>query len=236
MIFRAAAIALTLVCATGAYAEEPAPAETAAPATQYAPEHLAAAHDFYSAVIFDNGMLEQIFQTLEADSLPDLRTRIERSQIYREAPPARRQALMNIIDNLPTYLRQELTAALVEIGDRVAPRFAERMTEEELRQTATFMRSEEMRPAWEDLAETVTDRDKPTPNFPNWRRVGSFAETPAGQAFGRESPAMSDMLTEESDLAMQMVFPRLLTVIAGQLCDALAEDCPPQMRETAGRT
>jgi hypothetical protein len=80
------------------------------------------------------------------------------------------------------------------------------------------------------------DADGPTRNFPDWRSVDDFARTPAGQAFGHKADTLGVIMKEETDQALATLSPRMTTVIAGQVCDVLGEDCPSNIRDAAGRT
>ncbi|MEZ5961563.1 MAG: hypothetical protein R3C30_14235 [Hyphomonadaceae bacterium] len=238
MNLRAAVLAFALIAAavapTHAQVNEGAPRE-AAPVATLSPEQVAAGENLFRAIVFDGGAVDRIFEHMEAEVIPELRSDIISSPLYREASPDRREALMQVIDNLPVFMRQELTAGLVTIGASAAPRFAERMSAEHLNATAEFMRSPEMRVRWRAIVEDRIDLDKPMPSFPDWRDVGDFAQTPAGQAFAEQQEALGDILDEESERTLAIVFPRMLAGLSGQMCDALGSDCPDHIRDAAGR-
>lgn len=234
MNLRALILAVGLVAggATFAYAQDGT--ETAQPRVLTA-DAIAAGDNLFRAIVFDGGAVERMFEFMESDVVPSLRRDIISSPIYREATPERREALMLVIDDLPDYMRQEITAGLAEVGTRVAPRFAERMSIEHLNATADFMRSPEMRAQWRNIVETRIEDNKPMPSFPEWRMVGDFAQTPAGQAFAEQQAAFADIMDEESEQTLSLVFPRILATVSGRMCDALGEDCPAYLRDSAGR-
>jgi hypothetical protein len=236
MTLRSAILAIALVMGTPAYAqEEPQSADVASQRDQLSPEHIAAGENLFRAIILDGGALNRMFEVLEAQMLPGLRTDIISSPIYQAASPQRREAIMLVIDDLTPYMRREITAEMGIVGARVAPRFAQRMSLDHLNETAEFMRSPEMRERWRAMVDAHLEDEKPMPSFPDWRTAGTFAATPAGLAFAQEADAFGDILDEESERALALTFPRMLTVIAGRICDALADDCPAHIRDAAGR-
>lgn len=235
MNLRAALLVFAMLLATPAAAQdEPQTAATPAVA-QLAPDHVAAGDNLFRAIVFDGGAIDRIFEIVEADLIPELRADILRSPLYRSAAPERREALMVIIDELPDYMRQEVLTALEAASGRIATRFAERMSLEHLNETATFMRTPEIRERWRAMIDERMEKDQPMPAFPNWRAVGAFADTPAGQAFAQEETALGDILDEETEQTLRIAFPRMLTIVAGQMCDALGDDCPANIRDAAGR-
>jgi hypothetical protein len=232
-----AGIVFSAVLASPAIAQEAQESATPnARVVELSPEHIAVGDNLFRAIVIDGGGIDRIFEIVETDMIPDLRANMLRSPIYRGASAERREALMVIVDNLPNFMRQEIVIALNSVGPRIAPRFAQHMSREHLDETADFMRSPEMRERWRAMVDERAEKDTPMPNFPQWRSVGDFAQTPAGQAFAREEEALGVILTEETDQTFTIVFPRMLTVIAGQMCDALGDECPPNIRDAAGRT
>jgi len=239
MNLRAAVLGFALFAAAAAptHAQDaavPAPRE-AASVVALSADQLAAGENLFRAIVFDGGAVDRIFEFMEDDVIPEIRSDIMGSPLYRDVTPARREALMQVIDNLPAFMRQELTAGLVTIGTSAAPRFAERMSVEHLNQTAEFMRSPEMRTRWRAMVQDRIDTDKPMPSFPDWRDVGDFAQSEAGLAFAAQQEAFGDILDEESERTLAVVFPRILSGLSGQMCDALESDCPDYLRDAAGR-
>lgn len=228
-------IALALCAAMPASAQDTREPASAPQASQLSAEHIAAGENLFRAIVFDGGALNRIFEVLEAEMLPGLRQDILASPIYRNASPERREALMLVIDDLVPYMHREILNEMNAVGARAAPRFAERMSLEHLNETAEFMRSPEMQARWRAIVDERAVADKPMPSFPDWESAGTFAQTPAGEAFARESEAFGDILDEESEQALALAFPRMLSVITGRLCDALGDDCPQHLRDASGR-
>lgn len=228
-------LALALCAGTPASAQETRAPASAPEAPQLSAEHIAAGENLFRAIVFDGGALNRMFEVLEATMLPGLRQDILASPLYRNASPERREALMLVIDDLVPYMHREILIEMNAVGARAAPRFAERMSIEHLNETADFMRSPEMQARWRAIIDARVATDKPMPSFPDWESAGPFVQTPAGEAFARESEAFGDILDEESEQALALAFPRMLSVIAGRMCDALGSDCPPHLRDAAGR-
>lgn len=234
MNLRIVICALGLLTAVPAQAQDvtnPATAPTPAPSA----EHLAAGENLARAVIFDGGAVQRIFEHMDTSVIPELRQSILSSPIYRGANAERREALMQVIDDLPNYMRQELNAGLGAVTVESAPRFAERMSAEHLNETAAFMRSDEIRARWRGMVEARIEMDKPMPSFPDWRDVGAFAQTPAGLAFAENEEELGNILDEEAERTLSLIFPRMLATVRGQMCDALRSDCPQHLRDSAGR-
>lgn len=237
MTLRGALFGMALAfCATmPASAQETREPASAPAAPQLSAEQIAAGENLFRAIVFDGGALNRIFEVLEAEMLPGLREDILASPIYRNASPEQREALMLVVDDLVPYMHREILAEMNAVGARAAPRFAERMSIEHLNETAEFMRSPEMQARWRALVDERVVADKPMPSFPNWESAGAFAQTPAGEAFARESEAFGDILDEESEQALALAFPRMLAELAGRMCDALGSDCPQHLRDASGR-
>ena len=211
-----------------------APVARAAP-EHLSPEHVAAGADLFRAMMIDSGVIDRLFELIEVEIIPDMRTGLLSSPMYRDAPTEQRDALLHVIDTIPSLMRQEFVTALESATPRVGYRFAAHMSREHLSATATFMRSPEMREKWRELVDEIVDADGPTRSFPDWRSVDDFARTPAGQAFGRKEGTLGVIMKEETDQALATLSPRMITIIAGQVCDALGEDCPSNIRDAAGR-
>lgn len=238
MSFRAAIVAILIVAGVGSPAlAQQFEIEPSALATEIDSAHQAAAENFYRATIFDNGAMEVMFGVVETQLIPDLRASIVRSPLYSDLRAERREALLAVIDGLPDYLRQQINAELTSLGARIAPRIASHMSTEHLNETAEFLRSEALREPWRRLAEAAMsdNEEKESGVFPNWRSVGDFAQTPAGIAFAQEEQALAEIFNDASEEAFPLMFARLRATAAGQVCDALADECPARIRDAAGR-
>lgn len=199
------------------------------------PEALAAGRDLYQAIVLHSGVLDGFVDRARTDLIPDLRASVVQSPLYLDATPARREALLAVIDNVPTFIRQEFETQLVAMGVRVAPRFASRMSAEHMTETATFLRSTAMQERWREFVAEIVSANPRAGSFPEWRSVGTFAETDAGRAFAEQEERLGGILSEEMEETLILLLPRMRALAAGQICDALQDDCPTRVREEAGR-
>lgn len=233
MTLRVVIFALGMLAAAPAFAQD---IRQQAPATGYSAEHVAAGESLARAVVFDGGAVERIFEHMDTSIIPQVRQNVINSPLYRSANPDQRAALMRVVDNLPVLMRQELTATLATVTANVAPRFAEHMSTEHLTQTADFMRSPEIRARWRQMVEARIATDQPMPSFPEWRDIGTFAQTPAGLAFAENEAALGNILDTEANSRLSETFPRMLNTVFAQMCDALGNDCPPELRNPENKT
>ncbi len=199
------------------------------------PEALAAGEDLYQAIVLDSGVLDGFVNLARTNLMPDLRASVVQSPLYLNAAPARREALLAVIDNVPNFIGREFERELVAMGARVAPRFAARMSAEHMTETATFLRSEVMQGPWRDFVAEIVSANPRASSFPEWRPVGTFADTEAGRAFAEQHERLGGILSEEMEETLILLLPRLRALAAGQICDALQDDCPTRVREEAGR-
>jgi NAD(P)H-dependent FMN reductase len=225
--------AVIVACATPAFAQQ-APEAPAAPVSA---ESVEAGHAFFNAMMFESGAMAAIFDGVATAIVPDLRRSIMDSSVYGDASPEHQRSVLAFVETLPDLIERELTTEIHAIAASAAPRLALRMSADDLRQTAAFLRSPEMRPQWQALARAAIDAEGEGDlgTFPEWASVGSFASTPAGQAFAREEDAIAALLEEEFEVAMRRMAPRLRVAVSAGMCDALADDCPAHIRDSLGR-
>lgn len=234
-----------LAIATPAHAQKPVPiypevvAPTPTPDGAFAvsPESVAAGDDLVQAVVRDSGAMEVIYDGFASQLLPPLRNTLLTSPLYRQANPRQRAALTAFIDSLPDFFREQITIIMADATPRAAPRIATRMSVEHLSQTAAFLRSPELRPGWEAIANQAIqrgDNDAPTPTFPEWRDT-AFAQTEAGRAFAVEHQAIADILDEEFETSAERLWPLAEATLTARMCEAMGDDCPAQLRNQAER-
>lgn len=240
---RILAIALAfLALSAPASAQKPdsAPAPTA---SDVAPEHLAAAHDLYRSLVFDNGLLETLSNGISARAMPEIRASLLDSPMYRSVSRESQQRLTTFTDSLPEMMLAEINTMFDEIGQRSAPRFAQRLSADELTQIAGFMRSPETLAKWHAMFQSFLDANMEgsTGSFPDWSRsadgtLNAFATSSAGQALLREEDAIGDILEQEINNVMPVMLPRIQARVIAGICDALQSECPPSLRAMVGRT
>lgn len=238
MIFRALIFATALAFAAPVSAED-TPAQAAAPAPS--PEAVAAAREFYTAMVFDGGALDALAPVFARYMAPQIRTSLETSPIYINADAEKRARIDAFIATVPDILITEFGNEMRRATDRVAPRIAVLMTVEEMNGATTFLRSPEMDPLWAQLMGDVgrTDGNSVEGTLPDWSGTPegqAFAETPSGRAVIRAEPQIDQILDEEGPVIFQALGGRVELILLTGLCDALAEDCPAHVRQSLGRT
>jgi hypothetical protein len=225
--------ALSFPSSAAAQAEAPAPA---APAP--ADDATAAGAELFSAILVDSGATDMLFGAVRSEMLPNLRTDLLNSAAYRAASPSRQRALETFIDTVPDILQREFSTEIGEMARRSAPRMAALMNAQQMRDIAAFMRSAELRPLWTELMADVVDPKLEAADFPDWSdhpQLSAFDETDAGRAFAVHRDAIGDILDDELQQGLTRVEPRMRAAIMAGICDALAEDCPAQLRDALGR-
>src|SRR5262245_7834051 len=190
---RAAVLSALLAFALPAAGNAQAPP---AAAESVSPQALAAGRDMAQAILIDSGALDAILDLFAAHVLPELRESIVITPLYRDASSEHRAALVAFVNGLPDLLRTEIRAEFGTLRERAAPRFAARLTVEEMDQIAAFMRSPDLRERWGQLAKLAASPEGEAPPFPQWRDL-AFAQTPAGLALAREEDALAQILDEE---------------------------------------
>lgn len=236
-LIRAFVIGAALLCAPPALAQDTPPAEASAPS----PEAVAAARDFYTAMVFDGGALDALGPVFARYLAPQMRSTIVSSPIYRNARPDQRERLDAFVATMPDILINEFGAEMRRATDRVAPQFARIMTIDELTGATAFLQSPDMDPLWAQLMDDVgrTDGNSAQGTLPDWSGTAegrAFAETPAGLALVRVEPQIDAILDAEGPAIFAALTPRIELIMLTGLCDALREDCPAHVRNALGRT
>lgn len=237
MFLRAFFIGAALLWATPVLAQDTSPSATSEPS----PETVAAAREFYTAMVFDGGALDALGPVFARYMAPEMRNTILRSSIYRDANVVQRQRLDAFIDSMPGILISEFGAEMRRATDRIAPQIARIMTVEKLSGATAFLQSPDMDPLWAQLMDEVgrTDGNSSQGTLPDWSGTAegrAFAGTPAGVALIRAEPQIDAILEAEGPAMFAALTPRIELIMITGLCDALAEDCPAHIRNSLGRT
>jgi len=238
-MIRALLLATGLLFASPALAQTPTP--PAAETPQPSPEAIAAARDFYTAMIFDGGALDALAPVFAEYMTPQIRTTLTNSAMYRGVSAEKRARIDAFVDTLPEILIAEFGREMARATDRVAPQFARIMTVEELQGATAFLRSPDMDPLWAQLMTEVgeTDGNSTQGTLPDWNGTPegrAFAQTPAGLALIRAEPQIDAILSAESPVIFTAMSGRIELLVMTGLCDALQEECPAQVRQSLGRT
>ena len=237
MLIRAILIGSALFCATPVAAQDPPAAATSEPS----PDAIAAARDFYTAMVFDGGALDALGPVFAQYMAPQMRRTLLSSSIYRNARPAQRERIDAFIATVPDLLISEFGAEMRRATDRIAPQIARTMTIEELTAATAFLQSPDMDPLWAQLMDEVgrTDGNSEQGTLPDWNGTAegrAFAETAAGRALIRAEPQIDAILDAEGPAIFAALTPRIELIMLTGLCDALEEDCPAHVRNSLGRT
>lgn len=237
------AVCFSIASAAPSWAQKASPSAVApqAPALTETPslEAIAAARDLFEAAIIDTAILDVMFQHVARDMMPGVRADIMASELYRDARNEHRAAMLAFLDSLPGLLQEEFRAEIGAIGDRAAPRFAQRLSAEDMTAVAAYMRRPEIQAEWRDLAERYIDNDVDgdLPNFPDFTtRRDAFSQSPSARAFAMQRDALDQILREEMDRSTSHIVPRLQFVIAAGFCAALEDECPQNIRNLVGHT
>lgn len=226
------AIALTLALASVTSASaQPAPSAPSASV-----EQIAAARDFYQAMLFDNGLVVKASDGMARQRMPEIRASLLNSPLFHNANAEHQAALSAFVDTVPALMRQELLVAFAEAADRAAPRAATVMNEGELREVAAFMRSPEAIALIEQAIEArLTGAELDLMNYFNIDAGAgeffvAFSQTPGGRAFSRNREELGRILNEELARATVELQPRVQRMMFAGVCAALEEECPPALR------
>jgi hypothetical protein len=228
MVFRALVLAITLACAPVAYAQDK---PTPEPASEQA---VAAAQSFFNAFLFESGMIGAMLDAVMSEDLPGLRTSMMNSTLYRDADARQRAALEALADDIPVFFRAEFNAEMTTVVNAVSPRFALLLSEAELAEAAAYLRRPENAQSLRNAASQIAQNGK-NGDLPDFASLfPDFEQTAAGRAIVREEDALSLIFEEEMQAATGRLLPRLQRTMYQRICAALAEDCPPLMRESFG--
>src|SRR5262245_45651718 len=229
MFVRSLFLALALTCApiSASWSEENPPVQP--PVQAASPEAVAAGRDVVHSLVFDSGLVDMVLEPMMASTMPGIRSSVLESPLYQRASRRHREALLAFVDAMPDLLRREVTAECEVIADRAAARLVERMTAEELRGFAAFLRSPDARPLFQHVARDYLANPKggsARADFSNEEMSGllAFLSTPAGVAYVREQDAISTILSEEFDASSERMRLRLENMVLRGMCEALENE------------
>ncbi len=232
-----ASILFTLAFVAPSYAQKPAEppaAELAAPAPDdpTIATTTAVLRDFYQALFFETGL----FDVMAARELPQLREIAQNSDFYRRANRRQRRALDAAIDATPELIRSEVLAETSTMAQNVAPRIAALMRAEDIAGLTNLLRSPEWRPLVSRMIGlAAADKDTDAAITPeDEARFHAMDNEPFAQAFEQHGDEFFAILSGEFDAASPRIMRRLQIAMSRQICDALGDDCPPQMRALLG--
>lgn len=231
MILRTLLLAVALVCTApthNAQAQQgPAPSAV----------ELAAARDAVQLLLIDSGAVPFAIQQAFATHGQTIRQQLTSAPFYLALSQPRKDAVLAALDQFPNILRIELDAALPVVLETAALEFAAPFTEAEMVAIQTYMRS--------DVAENgikrsvlngVQDGVQPGSAPPlvmtpeEQAAEAAFMATPAGVAFAQHQSVVNSSLGNAIQNGFASVTPGVQRRFTRLLCDAMAEECPAQMR------
>lgn len=220
-------LALALISSV-AFAPESSRAEPsieAAEATQ-----IDAASSALRVMFFESGIFEATIADFAERSVPETRTRLQQSAVRDQLSERGRAALDQYVEDLPTTLRQELNVSVGELVQQTAQRSAHIFTIAEWNGIAQFFAE----PAAQTAFVKLSRGDRASITEEEMIIAIRFFETPAGQAFAARGDQFNAMLSA----VVAEELPRITASVEQRsfrrLCDALADECPPNIREQAG--
>jgi len=209
-------------------------AQENATATVEAPAELssnAAVREVYQALFFDSG----IFDMMAEQFLPQYRQHATSSSYYRQARGERREALDRVIEDTPRLMREEIMAETFVMADNVSERAAQLLSPQEMVLLAEFLRDPNWRPFMHRMAqrgakdEGASESDDPSPEEQD--QMNAYAEERFSERMMENGSAFLDLLVGEMQAASPRLQPRIQRRIAVEICAALDDRCPRELRD-----
>lgn len=233
MKLQSALLGLMLAVTPLAAAAQEPQAAPAAPVTAQAPEELsttAAVRDVYHALFFDTG----IFDAMTEQFLPQYRQTATSSTYYRRARGEQRAALDRVIDGTPQLMREEIIAESFIMADRASARAGELLSPQDITMLATFLRE----PEWRDFmqrmaAEGAAGRDSSTTQIDpdEADEMTAYAEARFSPQLLQNGEAFMALLVSEMQAAGPRLQTRIQRRLAVEICAALDDRCPRELRD-----
>ena len=215
------ALGATALLASPTRAQDPAPVEQASSV------QIEAARDTLNALMFETGLLEQTLTAMAETEFPAFRERVADSELRQSLSESGRAALDSFAEETPSHIAYELRIGAAELIEATVGPVAHTFSAEEWNGIAAFLRDEEGRQLFVKLANG--GRASLTPEEIEVGR--RFYETPAGRAFARGGREMNRLLYETMDAQMPIIVGRMQLRLLRRFCDALADECPSEIRE-----
>lgn len=225
--FAAFAAALVLVFASVASAQDAQ--GTSAPAASPPSPTL----DFAEALMRDTGMVQNLCTTAGAQHLPAIREQWTQSDLYRNARPEHRTALLTFVEGAPAAFCQTIGPDIDLMAVRAAPHLSGITTDAQFSEAAAFMRTPEARAAWDELAQRVANNQGNGQVFPDWSATEAgrrFAQSDAGRALAANTDAINRAFFSELPPLFAGLEQRLRLYFIDGICNALGDECPGTMQ------
>lgn len=186
-----------------------------------------AAHEALRTLMLETGIMEQAFAEFRTTRVPEMRARVEASDVRRELSEAGRAALDAYMESLPAYFEQEVRAGAIELVGVTAEPTAHIFSVAEWEGLTAFLRQPEARSLLTKLARgeqsSVTTEEMDV--------ARQFYQTPAGQAYAQRGAELNRMLFAIMEAQLPLITGRILDVSLQRLCDALGDECPSHLRD-----
>jgi hypothetical protein len=236
MRFLSALFAAILLSTTIAHAQSKAPSSAPVASPAELADTTAATREVLQALFFDIG----VFDRVASAQMPGIRDSVRNSPQYLNADAQRRLALDQFLEAMPSIIRAEVANETDAMASNIAQHVAQTMRPDEILAFATFFRSAELRPfvnriigegIASDFGEVTTE---PTPEEAT--RIAAFMETADGRAIAAHSTAFWPVVGAELQAAAPRILQRLRVRIYGDMCAALGDECPPELRPNGSPT
>jgi hypothetical protein len=191
-----------------------------------------AVRDVYHALFFDSG----IFDTMTSEFLPEYRRQATSSVYYRRASGERREALDRVIEATPQYMREEITAETFVMADNVSERAAALLSANDIAMLANFLRDPNWRPFMARMALQGANKGPESIGADDLSaeeeaQMNDYAETHFSPQLMENGGAFMDLLVGEMRAASPRLQPRIQRRLAVEICAALDDRCPRELRD-----
>ena len=208
----------------------------AAPAPPPTAAHLAAARDAANVFLVESGAMQFAFDQSIALLAPRWRSQITASAMYQTLTPAHQQAVVNFLNSdVARLFTEESQASVPAMLDFAATRLAGILSEQDLRDIATFYRQPPAKAQYlygvqlgVYQAAGQTPPPPPQDTAEAEALLTAFNQTPAGQAFVAHSTDVGTILQQAMQNSINV--QRLRQRVSAGLCAAAGDQCPPEWR------
>lgn len=225
MLMRAFILAAAVLAAPPVLAQETSPPPSAAAPS---PIQIEGARDTLNFLMFESGLLEQTVGEMATAQLPALRERAADSELRNSLSERGRAALDLYVEEAPALIEAQVREGARQLNDLAAADIASVFTAEEWTGLAAFLRSDDGGTLFLKLANgdraSITDEEMQV--------VMQFYDSPAGRAFAARGAEMNRRLMASMERHMPLIMAGMRVNVLRRLCDALADECPTQMRNS----
>lgn len=220
-------LALALVAAPAAAAQELPDASTAP--SQISRQE--AVQEIYDSLLFQTG----IFEAITEQFLPAYRQQAMASAYYRNARGERRAALDRVIEDTPRFLREEIVAETQVMAANASARAGDLLSTEDILALARFISDPAWRPFMQRMAlhgaSNGTAGALPEITPEEEARMESYAGVHFSERLVNNSNAFMGVLLDEMNAAGPRLQRRIQVRVGAEICTALGNQCPRELRD-----